>query len=486
MATARLYVPVDDRWRACVSAEDQAYAAYVLNLLHWRWLCWRADDDGFVRLKAEYLKKFIPWAQLKSIREALEAGDVIDWHRSYVPGERSMRYRLRPAFRRSHAVDFEHALLSRKIRQHRNETERALLPVHRWLRSNLTALEFDLPRAESVISGLLPDDGGPLSPDEYRELLLEQTRRLAEQQTGGSPELTVCRFGRVHTAVTRLPRQLRCCLSIAGEPLHSIDLKNSQPLFAGIVATDYHESTRKQRHLKSWTPGRPKQYWRRSSTRRDQGQPLTPCQSGSSIPTGSHAPDRPYYDSSRDSTSFKTGGYDGCLMSSGVRSDLDEYLALCESGQIYESLMQPGEDRSRFKRRLFADVLFGRDRHPSELRREFHERFPSVGEMLTGLKERDYRRPSWLMQWHESSTFIGQICRRLMNEEPGMPLVTIHDSLVTTAEYIDHVHLVAVDEFAALGVHPTFDHEVYSPAGIQFQAVRNKERVGERATAACA
>jgi hypothetical protein len=49
-----------------------------------------------------------------------------------------------------------------------------------------------------------------------------------------------------------------------------------------------------------------------------------------------------------------------------------------------------------------------------------------------------------------------------MVECPDIPLATIHDSFLTTAEHKDYVEAVAMDEFAKLGVTPNFKREIYA------------------------
>jgi hypothetical protein len=151
-------------------------------------------------------------------------------------------------------------------------------------------------------------------------------------------------------------------------------------------------------------------------------------------------------------------GYKSCLAD---KPDLKMYLKQCEQGEFYDSLMSPSEDRGRFKQHFFADVLFGRDNDPSELRDRFSEQYPTVAAMLADLKQKDYRRPSWLMQTRESTLFIGRVCRRLMAECPNIPLATIHDSFLTTEEHAGYVEAVAMDEFGRLGVTPHFKRESY-------------------------
>ena len=291
--------------------------------------------------------------------------------------------------------------------------------------------------AESIIDGMVPSLDTPFTEGEYRALLIEQAQRFNQQIIDGTPELSVCRYGRVHTAITRLPATLRRCLSFDGQPLVGIDLRNSQPLFCGLVAVEAIGSRQSRSRLMRFKPSAGKPYGRTK-----EASPHTPP-----ITIG-------------ESTQVveNKAGYKSCLADI---PDLAAYLDECEQGKFYDSLMSPGEDRGRFKQRFFADVLFGRDNYPSELRDRFSGQYPTVAAMLADLKQKDYRRPSWLMQTGESTLFIGRVCRRLMAGCPNIPLATIHDSFLTTEEHADYVQGVAMEEFARLGVNPTFKRETY-------------------------
>lgn len=48
-----------------------------------------------------------------------------------------------------------------------------------------------------------------------------------------------------------------------------------------------------------------------------------------------------------------------------------------------------------------------------------------------------------------------RICGRIEAERPQIFLGTIHDALVTTPDYADHVRRVMTEEFARVGVTPT-------------------------------
>lgn len=441
--SVRLFVPIDDTWSRGLPPQHLPGAAWFLNLIHWKWICWRADDDGFVRLKSDYLRRVISRSSLSEIRTVLADAGIIDWDRFYIQGCRSMRYRLREPYQRTRVMDCTDSKLCRKIRKLQRATEQELLPVHRWLRGRLTLLEFDIQRAESIISGMFPDADSPLEPDEYRNRLLEQAQSLDDQLCFGTPELTVCRFGRVHTATTRLPASLRRCLAFNGQHLVGIDLSNSQPLFAGLAAVDHCSSRSKKERLRKFSPPVSNLY----------GRLRTPT-----TPSPPHSQPPPITMAEKSQTVFSKGSYESCLCD---KPDLKEYLIECEQGDFYESLMLPGEERSWIKRRVLIDSFYGEGCYTSPIQERFDAQYPTVAGMLADLKTHDHRRPSWIMQTRESTMFIGQICRRIMVEKPDIPLATIHDSFLTTEQHADYVHAVGMAEFTRLRVTPTFKRETY-------------------------
>jgi hypothetical protein len=149
-----------------------------------------------------------------------------------------------------------------------------------------------------------------------------------------------------------------------------------------------------------------------------------------------------------------------------IPKDFGKYLRVCQSGQFYETLMtkkerrRGGNYRRLFKERFFV-VLFSRNkpkgRWPNKLRERFKAKYPTVAGVLKKLKSRNYRHSSHVLQNYEATIFIHRICRRLMEQHRGMPLVTLHDCLATTKEWVETVKQAIADEFAKSCVRPTLD-----------------------------
>jgi len=200
-------------------------------------------------------------------------------------------------------------------------------------------------------------------------------------------------FGRIHTNLTRLIKDARPYLSINGKPLVNIDIKNSQPLFLCKVLID-------------------------KSIERDE--------------------------------------------------TTSRFINLCEDGKIYEYLMEKYgriRNRNRFKRFFFKYILFGPLRYEDrncnkqkasvkrymEISTIFGNEFPVVWNLICKIKRKKYQLLSHLMQQKESNFVINNVCTRIMNERLGIPLLTIHDRIMTHAEHADYVKKIIIEEMRDAG-----------------------------------
>jgi len=419
--------------------------SFVLNTIHWKFCCKKADDKKFVRLCWRYLTKVVPSKILREIVHGFLPGFYRlpgDTEKRYPKvietdgaeqGIRCRGYRLAPGYWDTHRIECKDDAVNRRIRRLNAKEETDLLPVHDWLRSNLDRLQFDMGRARSIIATMKPKRRGkrqPLTVAEYRSRITGRCQRLVN----GDHSLIADKYGRVHTLFTSLPKKLRGCLSVDGKLLVGVDLANSQPLFLGLFARRYFAS-RSARHrcLNVRFGGKRDPYSHKAvralASHRDEEHP----------------------------------------------ADLREFVRISEQGRSYESMMTPEERakgdkyRERFKVRFYRGVLFGKNssvsRWPNELRRRFRQRFPSVAEVLRGLKRKNYRHSSHVLQNYEATLFIGIICKRIMQERPELPLFTVHDSLFTVPEHLEYVKGVIKEEFEKLGAHPLlktqgdFDHD---------------------------
>ena len=398
-----------------IPIERRDHAAFVLNLIGSKTVAWQSDADGWVRLKAEYLRGILSrkvWPALRS--EMIDLG-ILECDHCYVIGEKSYGYRVPNPFQPTRPVPCTNPDFLRRLAKFRRQREKTLQPVDKWLRSHFRTLDFDEVGAREVIETLTPRADSTLGTESYRAVTRESAARFAD----GDHFYVKCDHNRRHTPLTNLPKSLRRCLTVCGETLVGIDLANSQPLFAGLAAVTEYSKSKGGRETNG--TGREASYL---TTMAGLPEPETVNRVAATIP-----------------------------------GDLRDYLDVCQAGEFYESLMPPNDDRDVFKPTVFRDIFYGRDGRPSDLRTRFAARWPSMAGWLQRLKSTDYRRASHAMQQAESRLFIDGACDRIRRERPRTPVATIHDSLVTTPANIEYVRGVLNDEFERLGVRPTLTEE---------------------------
>lgn len=145
------------------------------------------------------------------------------------------------------------------------------------------------------------------------------------------------------------------------------------------------------------------------------------------------------------------------------------------SGNIYDQLMAltgySPEQRRKFKAAFFMSVLYGDNSenyskvHP--ITKVFRKLYPSVWQFIIDAKTPDgrgkpedsYKRLSQEMQRRESALMIGAVCGRLAKYHADIPVVTIHDSLMTPPQHVDLVERIILEEFERLGVRPQVKRE---------------------------
>ncbi|MBA4192360.1 MAG: hypothetical protein C0467_30695 [Planctomycetaceae bacterium] len=404
---AAFYIPVNFNSEV-FPPDERNYACYFLNLLHWRYVCWRANAAGFVQLRWDYLTRIMPrqvwfrvWRVLLDDRR--DGGAVIERDNCYAPGEKALGYRLAPGFRRVHRVLCSDDRLNRKIRKlYDGKPNR--LPVHDHLQENLNRIEFNAERASEIIATLYPDPDCRMETAEYRGIVSGLCQRIAD----GERRLCCDRFGRVHTSFTSLHRELRSCLSVEGKPLLGFDIANSQPLMAGLLARRF-------------------------------------CRS-------------PWIRSRMGTTEFSENGNPYCYRAlmeycdhPGVPDDVREYIQICESGRLYESF---GTDREQVKKG-FMSILMGPNRYQGPVKAEFTAKYPTLADMLSTVRRKAHARAAWLLQNLEATIMIHGVCRKLSLDHRNLPVYSVHDCLFTSEEHADYLTALIMSELRNIQVVPS-------------------------------
>ena len=78
-------------------------------------------------------------------------------------------------------------------------------------------------------------------------------------------------------------------------------------------------------------------------------------------------------------------------------------------------------------------------------------------EAIKTLKKDDYRHLPRLMQRVEADYIIHRVCGSLMRDYPNVPVLTVHDCIVTTAENVPLVKALMLSQ--AHGVTPNIKYK---------------------------
>jgi len=216
--------------------------------------------------------------------------------------------------------------------------------------------------------------------------------------------------GRFHSNITNMAKGLRPYLRINGEPLANIDIKNSQPYLSTIILT-YPSKV-------AWLTKNP-----------------------------------------AFALLLQT------LKVSVNKEDVNKYISLVISGQLYEYLMQEffneGLELTRSETKIqVLRILFARNRTPRDevnrkARQIFKDRFPTVHRIFSkvrgserGDKFQNFKRFAILLQRIESYLMLDVILKRIYKELPGTIAVTIHDSIMTgiLTNNLEAVRKIMIDE----------------------------------------
>lgn len=109
--------------------------------------------------------------------------------------------------------------------------------------------------------------------------------------------------------------------------------------------------------------------------------------------------------------------------------------------------------RSQIKAGIF-EVLFSRNGHKTAAKAKFTELFPTVDALYRSLKEQKHANLSCLLQSIESFVVLQIITKKVAKHFPKAPLFTIHDSIATTAPYVENVRQIMITELTKLTKYP--------------------------------
>ena len=146
----------------------------------------------------------------------------------------------------------------------------------------------------------------------------------------------------------------------------------------------------------------------------------------------------------------------------GVRhngSELTKYKELVEDAKLYDlAAKELGLPKDEVKIQLLS-YFFAKPRTKCIYTDWFSQTFPTIHKFILETKKVDYRFLGNFLQQIEVDIVLNKVCRGLMLENPGIPLLTIHDCIGTTEGYQSIVLDKFTKEFKYLGICPKIKKE---------------------------
>lgn len=429
---------------------------------------------NWVNISRQTIRAFIHPSKANLVRDTLLKHRVIECNGHYLQGVHSMGYRIGKEYRgQIKRVRVTKKTLVAKMLRHRIRygdspiPESRLAAVHQHLLASLRRVRIDVAKAYQEAERLPERKPKPrrlgarrrarmvkgvLQQASYRKALC---RIAVDQIAEGQLDFTVDEQGRVHTPVTRLFAAARSCLSIEGSPLVSIDLRNSQLIFFALLLLEHRYGMQAGDHAEE-------------DVSVGNGVPPAPPSPLSFFPLVVQAVRCPAL------TETPLAGENHAERASSLlAADEQEFVSRVMDGTIYDHLLEQYNgrveqdqriaSRGEFKQQFFKAVLYGDNGRAyasqSPMALLFQSLYPSVWRFIVSQKAEDWRRLAIRMQQREARFMIGRVCGRLMEHHRAIPLLTVHDSIMTTPEHLPTVHRILVEEFERLGVRPAFKIE---------------------------
>jgi hypothetical protein len=405
------------------------------------------------------------------VKDALVASGVLQCDGKYEIGEKSFWYRLAPRWL---AEPFVGTMPSASAGKGglRAEAERELRcdptitepHIIEHLEGRLGRLEIDEEETMQTIDGIA-------DPGSCRHAEL-----VAGAIKSGDPAyrwMIECRYGRMHSVATQMPRVLRPALRMDGERMAEIDVGATQPTIVGVMAARAQARGRAGERASSEEerPGDGQQH--AAGGRRAGGRGAHSLMTPAFTPVLDIEHDSMYPDDCFDELSHHcdhaTTKIPGRVIhASNLPSDLAEYLDACVSNRYHEefadTIGMPCEtpvERAAVKR-ASCWLLMGEPAAGCPQWRRYAERWPSAAGYLERIKRGDYRRAAHLFQRVESDLVIRGACAILARERPEIPIITIHDCIMTTERYVGVVVEALQRPWKELGVIPALKIQRYT------------------------
>jgi hypothetical protein len=403
---------------------------------------------------ARFFRKEGDWT---AVRRAIIVAGVVECNERYLAGWDAKQYWLTPEYenRPIVKVPVTDPRFLRKLIAIREESRVTgnWQSHHRNLEAVMSRFTVDEDRCRRLACR---------STDKHRR----RSAAILRINTGDHRMIVDNRSGRIYSAFTSLPKVIRPYLTCGGQPLVEIDVLNSQALILGVLAAlCWNRRLHVNEVIAAGREGDPptEGELRESGFAydgEDREDPLSPYVGANpTVVRGIHGS---FTNQPGPFTRHIPRWSPVPIQRGRLPEDLLEFIKLCEDGKVLYELAHiwgmPFSSPERYLkyRRKVKKLQFRLYYGPKPLTRGrsevFAERFPTIARFLARLKTSDHRVVSRVLTRLESELIVDSVCGCLV---PDVPLITIHDSLITVPEHEPTVRQSIYDAYARYGVAPT-------------------------------
>ena len=398
-------------------------------------------NEGVVRLMAKYLRD-VMGGQKQSIINLLQEQGIITVDTDYLIGEYSMGYMLTDAYlgQPTKIVSFNSYLVNkiyRKIQTEQRQEQRKLsLKIPKvlaqldkdWSIEYASAIKWidifqDVLYKEINESITIPynkKDEVITKYNHYYKYVKSDIARIRDKDI--KDFIVDNKAGRLHTIFTGLPRPLKNFITIDGEKLVNIDIKNSQPFLLGYTATqrfwkttqEYAQVERNREEITLAKVGREihKQIMESGRLCRERTAIIKMLKIAETV----------------DNTASPEINLQ-CLLQSGK---FYEYILDKFNGQFFVegTTLDRFADRNATKQEVMRIMYFDTRKKNVPFYAPFllfAQLFPLEARIMTLIKSCGYKQFPVLLQKIESLLMLQKVGENMPN---NVPFLTIHDSLI--------------------------------------------------------
>ncbi|MCB0478239.1 MAG: hypothetical protein KDC84_08755 [Crocinitomicaceae bacterium] len=454
---------------------------YLISLIYRKMLLNITEEDNEtnkIYLHSTLLKNSLG-KKYKAYLEILEHHRVILRDDAYSAGRHSKGIRFNPMYMEAPItrVHIKNPRFTKKLTKDESEKmishKDKLKKAYPELYKNIIAANLSINKEEALkyIKGLhrqelLDHRQNPhkVHPDHFYEQRYSKIMAISEREN----KMSVDKFGRrAHYFMTNLDSDLRKFITLDGEPLVSLDLKNSQPYLLNILLKDGFLTgnsgfclktsisrsvyTKLQGLGKKKTKAILKKYWIKGI-----GDSIISSCSKSSLVFGTSMLGR--LAGTPENKATKTINFSSLVQQGVYEFFMREFP---EAADQEGNLLFP--DRETTKTSVLK-LLYRRNKgwRSDKLFKAFYQKFPEIATVLIWLKMGNHpdshKDAPKVLQRIESHIFLKLIAPKL--DKAGIPFLTIHDSFLVTERHHEKAHDIMFEVLKeVVGVDPVIKVE---------------------------